>query len=116
MRINIETKGKRVTDKDIRALYIILNGLNTGSDRMKKAHLEFFADKLGYKLIPKDEQPKQIGTNCELYADQITGTVFTVKEAMYDYGDIQDGNGNSLLSIPLLKYTGQKIKIIIEKL
>lgn len=37
MRINIETKGKRVADKDIRALYIILNGLNTGSERMKKA-------------------------------------------------------------------------------
>ena len=56
MRINIETKGKRITDKDIRALYIILNGLNTGSERMKKAHLEFFADRLGYKLVKKDGQ------------------------------------------------------------
>ena len=54
MRINIETKGKRITDKDIRALYIILNGLNTGGERMKKAHLEFFADKLGYKLVKKE--------------------------------------------------------------
>ena len=55
MRINIKTNGKRITDKDVRALYIILNGLNTGSERMKKAHLDFFADKLGYKLVPKNK-------------------------------------------------------------
>lgn len=54
MRINIETKGKRITDKDVRALYIILNGLNTGSERMKKAHIEYFAQRLGYKLVKKD--------------------------------------------------------------
>ena len=55
MRINIETKGKRITDKDVRALYIILNGLNTGSKRMEKAHLDYFADILGYKLVPKND-------------------------------------------------------------
>lgn len=53
MIISIKTNGKRIADKDIRALYIILNGLNTGSERMKKAHLEYFADRLGYKLVPK---------------------------------------------------------------
>ena len=56
MKINIETKGKRITDKDVRALYIILNGLNTGSERMKKAHLEYFADRFGYKLVKKENQ------------------------------------------------------------
>jgi len=58
MRINIKTKGKRITDKDVRALYIILNGLNTGSENMKKAHLEYFADKLGYKLVKKEGKLK----------------------------------------------------------
>lgn len=75
MQINIKTKGKRITDKDVRALYIILNGLNTGSEKMKKAHLDFFADRLGYKLIPKNE--KQIGTNRQLYAAAIANNLFT---------------------------------------
>jgi len=50
MRIEIKTKGK-VTDSDIRALYIIVYGLNNSTQKMKVANLQYVADKLGYKLV-----------------------------------------------------------------
>jgi len=53
MRIEIKTNGKPVTDRDVRALYMILNALNNSSPHMKLVNLQFFADKLGYKLVPK---------------------------------------------------------------
>lgn len=65
------------------------------------------------------ETPKGVGVENRVMpkiAEEIIGIVYAVEEAMYDYGDIQDGNGNSLLVIPLLKYEGQKIKITIKKL
>ena len=53
MRIEINTNGKLVTDKDVRALYMILNALNNSSPHMKLENLRFFADKLGYDLVQK---------------------------------------------------------------
>jgi len=52
MRIEINTS-KPVTDKDIRALHMIYHALGNSTERMKVANLQFFADKLGYKLVPK---------------------------------------------------------------
>ena len=53
MRIEIKTKGKRITDRDVRALYMILNALNNSSSHMKVENLRFFAEKLGYEIVPK---------------------------------------------------------------
>jgi hypothetical protein len=52
MRIEIKTKGK-VTDPDIRALYMIVHALDNSTSRMKVANLQYVADKLGYKLVKK---------------------------------------------------------------
>ncbi len=53
MRIEINTKGK-ITDKDMRALYEIADALNNSTPRMKVANLQYFADRLGYKLVKKE--------------------------------------------------------------
>jgi hypothetical protein len=50
MRIEIKTKG-RVTNPDIRALYILVYALDKSTPRMKIANLQYIADRLGYKLI-----------------------------------------------------------------
>jgi len=50
MRIEIKTKGK-VSDPDIRALYMIVHALDNSTPRMKVANLQCVADKLGYKLV-----------------------------------------------------------------
>jgi hypothetical protein len=53
MRITIRTQ-KRVTDKDIRALYVLVWALNnSSSERMQAANLQYVADRIGYKLIKK---------------------------------------------------------------
>jgi hypothetical protein len=52
MRIQIKT-GNPVKDHDIRALYLIQAALEISSPHMKVANLAFFADQLGYELIPK---------------------------------------------------------------
>ena len=51
MRIDI--KNVKTQDKDIRALYLIGYALESLSWRMMRATLEFFADKYGFRLIPK---------------------------------------------------------------
>ena len=53
MRIQIDTHGKPITDKDVRALYIILYALDNSTPRMKEANLQYIADRLGYKLVRK---------------------------------------------------------------
>jgi len=53
MRIEIKTTGKPIKNKDIRALYIILYALDNSSPHMKVANLQYFADRLGYKLVKK---------------------------------------------------------------
>jgi len=55
MRIEIKTKGK-VSDPDIRALYMIVHALDNSTPRMKVANLQCVADKLGYKLV-KAQRP-----------------------------------------------------------
>jgi hypothetical protein len=55
MRIEINTNGKPVTDKDVRAIYEIAHALDNSTPRMKLVNLRFFVDKLGYILIPKKE-------------------------------------------------------------
>jgi len=52
MRIEIKT-GKRITDRDIRALYLLAYALQTSSRRMKVANLQYIADRMGYKLVQK---------------------------------------------------------------
>lgn len=54
MRVEIKTKGKPITDKDVRALYIIGYGLNESSSDMKLENLKFFVDKMGYNLTRKE--------------------------------------------------------------
>lgn len=49
---DVKTKG-RVTDPDVRALYVIVAALDQSTPRMKKANLAFVADRLGYELAPK---------------------------------------------------------------
>lgn len=56
MRINIKTK-KPLKDKEIKALYIISYAIGLISKDMVKPTLEFFADKIGYRLINKINYP-----------------------------------------------------------
>ena len=53
MRIEINTKGKPVSDKDVRALYIIAHALDNSTNRMKVENIRFFVDRLGYLLVKK---------------------------------------------------------------
>ena len=56
MRIEIKTKGK-VTNPDIRALYLLIYALDYQSTpRMRKANLQFVADRMGYKLELKPRE------------------------------------------------------------
>jgi hypothetical protein len=59
MRIEINTNGKPITDKDVRVLYQIADALNNSTARMKVANLAYFADRLGYKLIKKGSHNEQ---------------------------------------------------------
>lgn len=59
MRIEIKTGKKPVKDKDIRALYLISHALDNSTERMKYHNLNFFVDKLGYKLVPKNRKDSQ---------------------------------------------------------
>lgn len=52
MRINIKTK-KPIKDRDLKAMYIIQHALSFVSLNMKVATLQYFADKLGQKVVPK---------------------------------------------------------------
>lgn len=52
MRIQIRTN-KPIKDKDILALYMISAALEPCSTRMKIATLQFFADKLGMRIVNK---------------------------------------------------------------
>lgn len=52
MRINIKT-AKKVTDKDLKALYIIKHALEISSKGMILPTLEYFADKYGFKIVKK---------------------------------------------------------------
>lgn len=45
MRIEIKTNGKPVRDKDIRALYALDYALQTSTDKMLKANLEWAISK-----------------------------------------------------------------------
>lgn len=55
MRINIDTGGKIISDRDVRSLYLLVFAIeNMSSKRMRYANLAFTADRLGYKLIPKE--------------------------------------------------------------
>ena len=56
MRINIKTNGKRITDVDIRCLFLLAYALDKSSPRMVEANLRFVADKFGYKLVKKDKE------------------------------------------------------------
>lgn len=47
---------------------------------------------------------------------RIVGTVQRIEEAMYDYGDVTDGNWNSRLMSPLLCFEGQCVEITIRVL
>jgi len=54
MKIEIKTN-RKVTDPDIRALYTLVYALDHSTPRMKVANLQYVADRLGYKLTPKEE-------------------------------------------------------------
>ena len=54
MRIDINTKGKKIKDQDVRALVILLFGMDKTTPKMIKANLQYIADKYGYKIVPKD--------------------------------------------------------------
>ena len=45
---------------------------------------------------------------------RIVGIVHRVEEATYDYGDIKDGNYNSMLTIPLLQFEGKHVEITVN--
>jgi hypothetical protein len=51
MRIEINTNGKKVTDPDIKALYVLVYALDNSTPKMKVANLQYVADRLGYKLV-----------------------------------------------------------------
>ena len=53
MKITIKT-GARVTDSDIRALYLLVYAMQTSSDRMKEYNLRYVAERFGYKLVKED--------------------------------------------------------------
>jgi hypothetical protein len=54
MRIEIKTNGP-VLDRDIKALWILCYALHVQSTpRMRVANLQFVADQLGYRLVPKN--------------------------------------------------------------
>lgn len=53
MRLQINTNGAPIKDKDIRALYIIHAAFSMCQERMIIPTLQFFADRYGYKLAPK---------------------------------------------------------------
>lgn len=50
MRVEIKTKGK-VTDPDIRTLYMIVHALDNSSPKMRIANLQFVAERMGFKLV-----------------------------------------------------------------
>jgi hypothetical protein len=52
MRITIKTNGP-VSDKDIRALYLLMYALDNSTPGMKIANLQYIVDRMGYELIPK---------------------------------------------------------------
>ena len=54
MRIEIKTNG-RVTDRDLRALYLLVAALDQSTPQMKVANLEYVANKLGYKLVSDEK-------------------------------------------------------------
>lgn len=49
MRINIKIKGKKIKDRDIKALYIIRYALESIEPRMIKPTLDFFNNRHGNK-------------------------------------------------------------------
>lgn len=53
MRINIPTKGKRITDKDVRAIFILDYAMQISTDRMLKANLEYAISKWHKKIAGK---------------------------------------------------------------
>lgn len=55
MRVEIKTKGK-VKDKEIRAVYILNEGLKQSSDRMRVANLNFVLGKYGLTVTPKSDR------------------------------------------------------------
>ena len=56
MRIEIKTKGK-VSDTDVRALYLLVHALEKiSTPRMKKTNLEFVANRMGYNLTPLQDK------------------------------------------------------------
>ena len=57
MRIEIDTNKKPITDKDIRALYLLLYALDNSTPRMKIYNLAYVADRLGFKLVKKTPPP-----------------------------------------------------------
>ena len=58
MRITIKTpKGRKVGDRDIKALYLLVYALdNQSTPAMKEANLRYIADRLGYDLIKRDDK------------------------------------------------------------
>jgi hypothetical protein len=53
MRIDIKTKGARLVDKDIRALYLLIYALDNSTPKMKTHNLAYVADRNGFKLVKK---------------------------------------------------------------
>lgn len=51
MRITIKTS-KPIKDLDVKALYLIAKAMEL-APKMARANLQFFADKLGLKVVPK---------------------------------------------------------------
>lgn len=52
MRVNIKTSSP-VKDKDIKAMYIMNEGVMMSTDRMREINLKLIADKYGYHLVKK---------------------------------------------------------------
>jgi len=54
MTITIKTP-KRITDKDIKALYLLVYAMDNSTPKMKIANLQYIADRMGYSLIKKEK-------------------------------------------------------------
>lgn len=53
MKITIKTP-KRIKDKDIKSLYLLIYAIDNSTPRMKVANLQYVADRMGYTLIKKE--------------------------------------------------------------
>jgi len=54
MRINIKTSGKKIKEPDIRAMYVLSEGIKMSSNRMLRANLKFIlSDRDVLEKIPE---------------------------------------------------------------